>query len=123
MKLVYRKEQATNVLQVELIYLYNDKVKTIQMKDMEYFWQTDIQLPDGEYLYKFILNNGIRINDPNAHRYAKWLNGETWSVLKIHDGIPITKEYQKTEFVNFRVHNGIMGYGDRTVVYPRNTIY
>lgn len=121
MELVYKKEQATNVFQVELVYIYNDKAKTIQMEDKEYYWQAYIQLPDGEYLYKFILNNGIRINDPNAYGYAKWLNGETWSILKIHNGIPITKEYPKTEFVNFRVHNGIMGYGDRTIVYPRNT--
>lgn len=121
MEIVYKKEQATNVFQVELVYVINNKVKMAIMNEEEYGWKFDLNLPDGEYLYKCIINNGIRINDPNANKFVKWVNGETWSMLKIHNGNIVPRMYPKTEFANFRVHNGTTGLGCKSVTYPRDS--
>ena len=119
MEIVYKKEQATNVFQVELVYVINNKVKMAIMNEEDNCWKYDLNLTDGEYLYKFIINNGIRINDPNANKYVKWVNGETWSMLKIHNGNIVPRMYPKTEFANFRVHNGTTGLGCKSVTYQR----
>lgn len=114
MEIIYNRDLSTNVFMAELVYAVNNKVKMLLMEPCSQGWKANLELPDGEYPYKFILNNGIRMNDPDAYEYINWLNGETWSVLKVVNGEIQKKNYITAELNNFCVHNG------KTLLYPRN---
>ena len=52
-------------------------------KDDQGLWQTEVELEPGEYKYKFLINNEIRLNDPTANLYYPDENGEVTSILVI----------------------------------------
>jgi hypothetical protein len=52
-------------------------------KDEQGLWQTEVELEPGEYKYKYLVNNEIRLNDPSANLYYPDKNGEVTSVLFI----------------------------------------
>lgn len=113
MEIIYKRDLCTNIFMAELVYAVNNKVKMLQMEPCNQGWKINLELPDGEYPYKFILNNGIRMNAPDAYEYINWLNGETWSVLKVVNGKIQKRKYNSVELNNFCVHNG------KTLLYPR----
>ena len=114
MEIICKRDLSTNVFMAELVYAINNKVKMLQMEPCSVGWKINMDLPDGEYPYKFILNNGIRMNDPEAYEYINWLNGETWSVLKVVNGEIQKSGYMATKLNNCFMHNG------KTLLYPRD---
>ena len=114
MELICETGLHCNLFNVEVMYVINGRIKIIRMKPCSRGWKTDIELPDGEYQYKFILNNGIRMNDPNAYGYNVCLNDEVWSVLKIVNGKIQKGNKIIPKFNKFIINNGKM------LLYPRN---
>jgi hypothetical protein len=49
------------------------------------FWVVDYTLPKGEYLYKFLLNDSIHLNDSYANLYSFDKHKEVWSILNVSD--------------------------------------
>ena len=86
MKLVVDNNIFDNIKYLSLCILIKNKVITKVMKKSDKNWIIDLDLEDGEYLYKLIINEGIRFNDINAYRYTKWKSDEIWSILKIKNG-------------------------------------
>ncbi|MGN0375273.1 MAG: hypothetical protein ACI4EN_07215 [Butyrivibrio sp.] len=99
------KNNMTNILSAELIYVFNRKVRTIAMEYCLTGWRISLDLPDGEYLYKFVFNDGIRMNDPEAYCYREWINGEVWSLLNIKDGKAVSRRYDAVNIRNVIVHS------------------
>ncbi|SFC07560.1 Glycogen recognition site of AMP-activated protein kinase [Marinospirillum celere] len=58
--------------------------KTLPMKLTKQGWKVSLSLPAGEYKYAFIVNGGIRLNDPEANAYAPDDDEKIWSVLLIN---------------------------------------
>lgn len=114
MELICETGLHCNVFNAEFIYVVNGKNKAIRMETCSQGWKTELELPDGEYYYKFILNNGIRMNDPNAYSYAVGLNDEVWSVLKVVNG-----KNQKGNKIIPKLNKFIINNGKK-LLYPRN---
>ena len=54
-------------------------------------FRASLQLQEGRYIYKYIVNNTIRFNDPDAENYVMDAKGEVWSECVVRDGIEICK--------------------------------
>ena len=48
-------------------------------------WNFDLELPFGEYKYKFFINQNLRLNDPEANLYMPDDNEELWSLIIINE--------------------------------------
>ncbi|WP_350343542.1 hypothetical protein PRVXT_002852 [Proteinivorax tanatarense] len=48
-------------------------------------WTLAIDLPPGEYKYRFLVNDNLSINDPKANIYAPDEEDKLWSVLVINN--------------------------------------
>ena len=49
------------------------------------FFRVSVSLREGKYTYKFMVNNTIRFNDPDADDYVVDENGEVWSECIVQD--------------------------------------
>lgn len=114
------KNNFTNIQSAQLLIVDNNRVKILPMKYSETAWNISLNLPDGEYLYKFILNNGIRMNDPNAYEFRECDNGEILSVLKISDGKVVRSNYKQSEISKFCIYTGSSPGSHKTIMYPRD---
>jgi len=73
------------ISKVSVITEFNEKIIEERiMKKYENKWITSFSLNPGEYLYKFLINDKIRLNDPFAKVYIPNKNGELFSYLKIN---------------------------------------
>lgn len=48
-------------------------------------WNFDLELPFGEYKYKFLINQNLRLNDSEANLYMPDDNEELWSLIIINE--------------------------------------
>ena len=74
------------ISKVSVITEFNEKIIEERiMKKFENKWITSFDLNPGEYLYKFLINDKIRLNDPFAKVYIPNKKGELLSYLKINE--------------------------------------
>lgn len=61
-----------NIHNISVIGSFNefDSQKNIMKKDGN-VWTYETELPEGEYLYKFMINDGIQLNDPYNNLYEQ----------------------------------------------------
>ena len=71
---------------VNVIGTFNnyDESRGILQKDGEK-WSTVVDLGPGEHFYKFVINHGIQLNDPEANVYLPHKDDEVWSMIKINE--------------------------------------
>jgi len=63
--------------------MFDDNVNVFSMTEYEGTWTVDLSLSEGNYNYRFLLNNRIFINDPTANLYVADNTNTIWSVLSI----------------------------------------
>lgn len=84
MKKSFAFEDIYKVEKVELLYknLGDKKFKVAKMEKENNWWRVELEEADNEKLliYKFVINENIRLNDYNADKYVEELNGEIFSV-------------------------------------------
>lgn len=75
-----------NIHTVSVIGSFNnyDATRGILQKQGEQ-WTTYVELPPGEHYYKFLINQQIKINDPNANTYLPHKGEELWSLITINE--------------------------------------
>lgn len=96
-----------NIKNMSLCILIKNRVITKEMEKCGDNWFIELDLENGEYLYKFIINNGIRLNDNNAYNYTKWKSDEVWSILKIQDGNIIYGSNREIKLERYSLSPGI----------------
>ncbi len=62
-----------------------DSAEPVQMKKEGDRWQSEFDLPPGEHLYKFLLNQELPIFDPSNNLFEQDSEGELWSLIIIDD--------------------------------------
>lgn len=60
---------------------YDSKNGVMQNNNNGWYYQIDLE--DGIYYYKFVIDDLIRLNDPNSNQYIIDDNGEVWSIIEI----------------------------------------
>ena len=75
-----------DIRNVSVIGSFNgyDAAKGVLEKEGD-VWFTYIALEPGEHYYKFLINNEILLNDPNANIYLPHAEDGLWSVIKINE--------------------------------------
>lgn len=70
---------------VELIIFVDKKsITKMPMYKSENIWRAELELVQGEYMYKFLINGTVEINDPEANIYELDEKNEVWSVAIIN---------------------------------------
>lgn len=118
MRIEFNKNNYFKIYNIELCYVYGNKVKRIIMIEDINSWYAEVDLKDGEYLYKFIVNDGLKLNDCNAIQYKKWIADEVWSVMKVKDGEIVVGKHKYIKLRKYSMSPGIR-YGS----YLSNRIY
>jgi len=82
---IYKPTSYFHTDKVSIIGQFNDfnPTATPMIKDND-LWYIELELPEGEHQYKFILNDTIRLNDPNANFYLPDDEGEVWSIAVVN---------------------------------------
>lgn len=83
MRIDFEKKNFANAHNITFCYVVNNRIKQIPMTEENQYWYVELALNDGIYLYKFIIDEGLKLNDCNAKEYIKWINDEIWSVLHV----------------------------------------
>lgn len=63
--------------------MFDDNINVFNMTEYEGTWTVDLSLSEGQYNYRFLVNNRIFINDPTANLYVADNTDTIWSVLAI----------------------------------------
>jgi hypothetical protein len=63
--------------------MFDDNINVFNMTEYEGTWIVDLSLSEGQYNYRFLVNNRIFINDPTANLYATDNTDTIWSVLAV----------------------------------------
>lgn len=83
------KYQPSKYMDVKSIAVFGswndfDLSNATQMSEINGVWQCKIDINPGEYKYKFIVNNEMKLNDPLANIYMPDDKEELWSTLIIN---------------------------------------
>lgn len=70
-------------------------------------WIIDLNIPDGEHMYKYIINESIRFNDKDAYKYVRWKDGEVWSVLRVESGQIMQQNFHKPVIAGYSMTPGV----------------
>lgn len=94
MKKQFLVENINGITRVELLYKYtgNNEYKTKVMYQVGEFWKTELEIKDNPVIYKYVLNDFIRLNDCFANEYIKEDNDEVFSVYNSEDDIAYMEE-------------------------------
>jgi len=84
-RIVFKDEAFGEVKEISIIIVINNRVLTRKMVRAGNCWLIDMDIPDGEHMYKYVINESLRFNDKDAYKYVRWKDGEVWSVLKVED--------------------------------------
>ena len=66
-------------------------------------WSCEIELDEGTYLYKFIINNYMYLNDPNANAYHT-RGEEVWSYINVSQ-MPVENSKGKITYLRHIITN------------------
>lgn len=69
------------------------------------FFRASVSLREGKYTYKFMVNNTIRFNDPDADNYVLDENGEVWSECIVQDELEQSKKICSTTVKKYILSN------------------
>ena len=78
----------------------NFNLKNMIMTKKEDNWFCKIELKDGVYVYKYVFDDYIRLNDPQAKEYIIEENGEVWSKIEIQNNQIVLIENLSQVIVN-----------------------
>lgn len=83
----YKQTEYFDIKNMSVIGDFNnwDETVNIMKKNEEGIWWNEVELSSGEHLYKFIINDNIRMNDPIANLYALNKEGELMSLIIINE--------------------------------------
>lgn len=86
-----------NEMSVVIGQFNNFDTKTTPMERRRDGWYVEIDLPKGEHSYKFVIDDILVLNDPNATLYLQDDEGEVWSIVEVDSkGEQVTGEYKGT---------------------------
>lgn len=118
--------QMENASLVHLILKCENKETRIPMQKTEQGFKADIELVKGIYQYKFLVNNIMRFNDPQALEYAKDNRGEVWSILNLsadsEDSVDKRHELMLEDYALSNCETVGKLRGQRTFSYPKDKI-
>lgn len=83
---IYKNIKAINIQEIYIIGSLNgcqhnrDKLHKVGDK-----WCIEIDLPEGIYFYKYVINRYIKLNDPMSEKYALDEHNEMWSIVTIRN--------------------------------------
>ncbi len=81
-KFEFQQIQNFNIDSVSVIGSFNQYNAIMgRMYKRDNTWYLDVELKEGEYYYKFLINDQIKLNDPSANVYSPGKDNEVWSVL------------------------------------------
>lgn len=80
MKLSYESTSDLHVNEINIVW-ENVKTPSKPMKKNNGIWSVDFFIPEGQYFYRFLINNKILINDKMANMYLPDKGDMLWSVL------------------------------------------
>lgn len=112
---------------ISVIGDFNDwnPAKNLMHKTEEGIWYTEIELLPGQYRYKYLIDNTIRLNDPCANLYMPDEKGELASLIIINDrGERLVNEERYTVHIN-KYHLSDKVYekepeGDKKIFLPKD---
>lgn len=82
----YKESEYIKLQTISVIGSFNNYDKSEgYMKKENVIWYYKINLGPGKHYYKFIINDELIINDPEANMYFPDENEELWSVIVIND--------------------------------------
>lgn len=82
----YKESEHIDIKTISIIESFNDYDKSKgYMKKEGDIWYYKVNLDSGRHYYKFIINDQLIINDPEANMYFPDKNEELWSVVVIND--------------------------------------
>ncbi|MCY1713415.1 hypothetical protein [Caproiciproducens galactitolivorans] len=84
-RLEFKNTSYLDVQNVSVILLIQGSEQIKPMQKSEDGWYTQLLLEPGDSMYKFLINNEIRLNDPSANVYMPDDSEELWSVIVIDD--------------------------------------
>lgn len=100
----YNKQGKNGVNSIDIVYELGGKIRKKTMNENDQCWYIEIPSDEKKLIYKFVINNGIRINDSDADGYCKWIADEVWS-YKICDGEK--KRYKHPDLITYSMGPGI----------------
>ena len=107
MELAVSNELFNNIDSMMMFILVKNRMISNIMQKKGDAWIADVSLDDGEYIYKLMINEGLKINDINAYDYKKWRADEVWSVLKIQDGQVVKGNHTDISVSGYSMSPGI----------------
>ena len=85
--ITYQQEEQFDIQTVSIVGNFNEwnKMTHQLVKNEDGIWETEIEFPEGQSLYKFVFNDEMTMNDPTANIYMPDENGEMMSVMLIDE--------------------------------------
>ncbi len=82
----FDESQYIDIEKISIIGSFNDfNPEKGVMKKEEGYWSFETNLQPGEYHYKYLINEKLRVNDPYNNIYEPDENEELWSVIIVND--------------------------------------
>lgn len=121
MRYTFEYGEMLNCYCVSLILKVEDAAQIISMEKVNGVFRAGIECNEQEIVYKFILNNILRVNDANAVAYGKDENGEVWSKY-INNSRRKQNEVRNFKYSvsNKKLKN--CSKSVRTIIYPNESI-
>lgn len=94
MRFIYEEHYQQPIRRLELVGdLGAGQIELREMTRTETGWFLDVDLPPGQYCYKFLADRELYLQDSRANSYIMDQRGECWSVIEIEaDGRQRTPE-------------------------------
>lgn len=107
MRIVFKNDDFGEIEEISIVIAINNRVLTRKMLKTDNCWIIDMNIPDGEHMYKYIINESIRFNDKDAYKYVRWKDGEVWSVLKVESGQIMQQNFRKPVITGYSMTPGV----------------
>jgi len=82
MQIKYLETEYLNINSLTIIWK-DSSIATVKLKKEINYWIANFDLPEGNYLYRLLINNCIILNDPESNLHFPDENNVIWSVLMI----------------------------------------
>lgn len=83
MKIKYLKTEYLKIHSIKLIWK-DSSIPLVKFKKDNDFWTAEVELPEGQYLYRLFINENILLNDPQANMYFPDEDNVLWLMLMIN---------------------------------------
>jgi hypothetical protein len=111
----YHPPKGLPIQSVKLLWKHKSTYEKL-IKDEHSFWSIELDLPKGEYFYRFLINDTVYLSDPCANYYS--YDGDTrWSALLLMGNGTISNHRLplSVEIENYVIGNHVTCYGDPTI--------